>query len=364
MMQTYPCSRVLLRFDRDADEPDLLCRHLSACAQDREGNLWLGNDESTGLSRLKSKTKTPGVFAKHDYQDLSERFELPEKDEEIDIEGMDIQEDRLWIVGSHTSTRNKFKSKKDTEDNLDRLSQVRLRPNRFLIASAQINGGKLKDDTLTRLPITKEGNALSLALQEDPHLGPFLCNKGEGQNGGCRQIASKENGFDIEGVAVREDRLFLGLRGPVLRGWAILLEIRLAEDEDNRLTLEPIGSGDRLYRKHFVCLKGMGVRDLMWYGADLLILAGPTMDITGLQSIYRLRYAADLTDDSITALDDGRLELLYHLPLTTRGDKAEGLCRYGDSGLLVVYDAPRSDRLVAKDAVLADIFALPDARCR
>ena len=281
--------------------------------QDREGNLWLGNDESTGLSRL--KRKTPGVFTKHDYQELSGRLELPEKNEEIDIEKMDIQEDRLWIMGSHTSTRKKHKCSKDAETNLECLSKVRLRPNRFLIAAARIDGGKLEDDKLAQIPITKEGNALSLALWDDPHLSPFLCTEREEQHGGCRQIASKENGFDIEGMAIREDRVFLGLRGPVLRGWAILLEIRLAEDEGNRLTLESIGSGNRLYRKHFVYLQGMGVHELMWYGSDLLILAGPTMDITELQSIYRLRYAADLTDDSTTALDDGRLELLHHLPL-------------------------------------------------
>jgi len=81
---------------------------------------------------------------------------------------MDIQEDRLWIVGSHTSTRKKFKYDKGTETNLERLSKVRLRPNRFLIASAWIEGGKLKDDKFTQIPITKAGNVLSLALQEDP----------------------------------------------------------------------------------------------------------------------------------------------------------------------------------------------------
>jgi len=144
-----------------------------------------------------------------------------------------------------------------------------------------------------------------------------------------------------------------------LRGWAILLEIRLAEDEDNRLTLKPIGSDSRRYQKHFVDLDYMSVRDLIWHGPNLLILASPTMDIIGLQNIYCLRWAAELTDDRITALDDGRLEPLYHLPLVTHGDKAEGLCRYGDSGLLVVYDAPRSDRLVARDAVLADVFTPP-----
>jgi len=162
MLQTYPCSRVLLRFDRDTNESDHICQHLSACAQDREGNLWLGNDELTGLSRLKNKT--PGVFTKHDYQKVSDRLDLPEEDEEIDIEGMDIQEDRLWIVGSHTSTRKKFKYDEGTETNLEHLSKVRLRPNRFLIASARIEGGKLKDDKFTQIPITKAGNVLSLAF--------------------------------------------------------------------------------------------------------------------------------------------------------------------------------------------------------
>ena len=102
----------------------------------------------------------------------------------------------------------------------------------------------------------------------------------------------------------------------------------------------------------------------VWHGDDLLILAGPTMNITGLQSIYRFHDAADLADDSISELDGVRLELLYHLPLVTEGDKAEGICLYdslGEPGLLVVYDAPRPGRLVAKDAVLGDVFALPQA---
>lgn len=362
MMQSYPRTRVLLRFDREADEPDLFRYQLSACAHDREGYLWLGTDELTGLSRLNQKT--PGMFADHDYTDLSDRSKLPLEDEEIDIEGMDIEDGRLWIVGSHTNTRKGIKSGKDPETNLERLTQVRVRPNRFLIACTQIEAGKLKNDKLTQLPIAEEGNALSLALREDPHLSPFMCTKDKEQHGGCEQVASKENGFDIEGAAVRGRRLFLGLRGPVLRGWAMLLEIRLAENKGKWLTLEPIGSSGRPYRKHFVDLDGMGVRDLMWHGDDLLILAGPTMDITGLQSIYRFRYAVDLADDSITALDAIRLKLLYHLPLVTEGDKAEGLCRYdgfGEPGLLVVYDAPRSDRLVADNAVLADVFDLPDA---
>lgn len=40
----------------------------------------------------------------------------------------------------------------------------------------------------------------------DPHFAPYLAIPGKG------------NGFDIEGLAVDGQRLFLGLRGPVLLG--------------------------------------------------------------------------------------------------------------------------------------------------
>ena len=62
------------------------------------------------------------------------------------------------------------------------------------------------------------------ALRQDPHLGPFLrTSHGEADGKHARApLASKENGFDIEGLAAFDRRLILGLRGPVLRGWAML----------------------------------------------------------------------------------------------------------------------------------------------
>jgi hypothetical protein len=63
-------TRVLLRFDREARDPDRLRGHLSACTRDRDGHLWLGTDELTTLSRF--KPKAPGVFTKHNYTYLSD----------------------------------------------------------------------------------------------------------------------------------------------------------------------------------------------------------------------------------------------------------------------------------------------------
>ncbi|HYN78688.1 MAG TPA: DUF3616 domain-containing protein [Lamprocystis sp. (in: g-proteobacteria)] len=351
-------TRILLRFDREARDPERLRGHLSACARDGDGHLWLGTDELTVLSRLKQKV--PGVFAKHDDTDLSKKLQLVEGDQEVDVEGLDIDEDRLWIVGSHTSTRKGVKQGKDLDENLQRLTQVEARPNRCLIACATITGGRLKTDAIAQLPISPEGNALTLALRADAHLGPFLLRTLEGPAGGSL-LGSKENGFDIEGVAARGERLFVGLRGPVLRGWATLLELRAERTAADTLALGPIGADGRPYRKHFLQLAGMGIRDLCWQEEDLLILAGPTMDIAGPQAVYRLRSPEDLPDDSITEIDGSRLQRLFHLPLVSEGDKAEGLCRCDaptGPGLLVVYDAPRSERLIGDDAVLADVFSL------
>ena len=107
---------------------------------------------------------------------------------------------------------------------------------------------------------------LTAALQDDPYLGPSLA------------IPAKENGLDVEGLAVLGDRVLLGLRGPVLRGWATILEVEPQPDpqDPSRLTL-----GSPPYRQHFLDLDDLGVRDLCRDGNDVLVLAGPSMGLDG-----------------------------------------------------------------------------------
>ena len=84
-------------------------------------------------------------------------------------------------------------------------------------------------------------------------------------------IPGKDNGFDIEGITIYQNRIFIGLRGPVLRGWAVMLEIEVENSVPELLTLRPIGELGKQYKKHFMFLNGLGIRDLCFNGEDLLI---------------------------------------------------------------------------------------------
>jgi hypothetical protein len=92
-----------------------------------------------------------------------------------------------------------------------------------------------------------------------------------------RAQASKENGIDAEGLAVAGETLFVGFRGPVLRGnWVPVLRGRFA------------GEGAPLAdpRVVFVNLGGLGIRDLVRVSGGFLILAGPVGDGAGGYPVF------------------------------------------------------------------------------
>ncbi|MBK5965666.1 hypothetical protein CCR95_16640 [Thiocystis minor] len=210
---------------------------------------------------------------------------------------------------------------------------------------------KDKELTAAQLRGDQQGNVLTESLREDKHLGPFLA------------IPGKDNGFDIEGLAVVGERLFLGLRGPVLRGWAVVLEVEVAMDDDDpaRLGLKAIGEANGPYRKHFLHLGGLGIRDLCVSGADLLILAGPSMDLDGPVAIFRWPGGAKPDDASIVPAD--RLERLVDVPYGRGSDRAEGVAWFTDDSqsrrMLVVYDAAADHRQPDDHSIVADLFMLP-----
>jgi hypothetical protein len=160
---------------------------------------------------------------------------------------------------------------------------------------------------------------------------------------------------------VRGARVFLGLRGPVLRGWAVILELDIKESRPGRLKPRRIGPNGERYRKHFLDLEGPGIRDLCFDEDRLLILAGPTMDLDGPVRLFAWRGCLEAGQQMIITAD--RLEPLLDLPFQRGADHAEGIAVLGRPNghpeLLVVYDSPLPHRLHENGTGIdADVFRL------
>jgi hypothetical protein len=357
---------VLLHFGSGGNKKEELRGQLSAVVQ-VDKHLWVGSDEMNSVERL-SETE-PGVYGEHRIFSLSDYLDLPgPEDEEIDIEGVDVEDGYLWLVGSHGLKRRKAKPGGNTGKQIQRLAEVRADGNRYLLARVPLvqndegdwvlSGNEQQDGQdhtrhASRLMGGDRGNLLMDALRLDNHLASFLV------------IPGKDNGLDIEGLAVRGGRIFLGLRGPVLRGWAVVLQIRVEEAAPGFLRLAPVDKQGNLYHRHFLDLRGLGVRDLCFHRSDLLVLAGPTMDLDGPAAVYRWPNAARADRPVLLGKDD--LEQVLEVPYGTGEhdacDHPEGLTLFAADGgkpdeLLVVYDSPGARRLRGKGGVRADVFPL------
>ena len=252
---------------------------------------------------------------------------------------------------------------------MKRLAKTEIEGNRFMLAriplverdegeSAQLERTIADPNNPERtlkagqLDGDEKSNALTKAIKQgengegDPHLARFLT------------IPGKDNGFDIEGLAVSGDRIFMGLRGPVLRGFAGILEVSVKAGDASQLTLKDVGPEGRRYKKHFLDLKGLGVRDICVDGNDLLIMAGPTMNLDGPVAVFRWRGALESFEEQFVFSD--RLTRLFAVPNGIGKDHAEGMALVKDpKRLLIVYDSPSEERKISERAVKADVFEVP-----
>lgn len=333
------------------DPDDDLRDGLSAIV--REGDhLWVANDETTSLERL---TIEGDQAHAHRSFDLNDFLELP-GDGEIDIEGLDVEGDTLWLLGSHSSVRKRVKDKHSPDQAREALAEVEVSQRRRVLARLSIKTllgsgdgrtGEQQRSAGFNLGGGTGGGLMDL-LSDDPHLKCFI--------GAC-PIPGKDNGIDFEGLAVTGGRVFVGLRGPVLRGWAVIVELDAGDGPG--IEVEPIGPGGRRYRKHFLDLRGLGVRDLCRHGKDLLVLAGPTMELDGRTAVFRWRDALTPVGEAVLHKDD--LKCVLNVPFGEREDRAEGLALLEDGrSVLVVYDMPADERKSGHQGVRADVFHLRD----
>jgi hypothetical protein len=227
-----PVFTVPLYFDNDpggVSDPERLRQGISAV--ERTGDfLWLACDETPTLERL--SLRPDGSFGAHRTYPLADFIDLP-ADGEVDVEGLAYAAPYLWVVGSNSRKRSKAKEGEDDAECIARLARVETDASRYFLARIPLaqdpDGGGLvpvrscpdagnPEAELTAARLRGKGSkgGIFRELHEDAHLRDFL------------RIPGKDNGFDVEGLAVLGDRIFVGLRGPVLRGWAIILELEPA----------------------------------------------------------------------------------------------------------------------------------------
>ncbi|AEH08312.1 DUF3616 domain-containing protein [Candidatus Frankia meridionalis] len=356
---------VAVRFDDVGPHPVVDIVESLSTIKTEGRHLWLGGDETATIERV-TLGAAGDIYDNHVSFPVGDFLPLPAGPDadgaipEIDIEGFDRHGDYLWFVGSHSLTRKRVRPHHATEDALRALAKIRKNANRHLlgripvvtqdglptlVGSAAAPDGAGGQRTAAALGLRKQ-TRVTTVLKGDEHLGPFLT------------IPSKDNGLDVEGLAVVGERVYLGLRGPVLRGWAVVVELRPTEGDGQDLGLRPLDGG-LPYRKHFLNLDGLGVRDLLAQGDDLLVLAGPTMDLDGPVRVYRWRGAARAATSVV--VDDEALVRVLDLPFGEGDDHAEGIALApGDpSSILVVHDSPAAHRRPAPGVILVDVFRLP-----
>jgi len=325
--------------------------------------LWVVGDEAAAVELLQRREPAAGEtlhFARTASFPLHTLLDLPGgPDDEADLEGLAVHDGWLWLVGSHGLKRKNAKPGRDDATNARRLTRVELDGNRRLLARIPIDVAS--DGTPALVRQASDGrramrlkgdivrNGLIDLLAEDPHLAPFLA------------IPGKDNGFDIEGLAIDGTRLLLGLRGPVLRGWTLLLEVAV-QPQGAWLRLTPLDGRGTMLRKHFLQLGGLGVRDLHFDGDDLFVLAGPTMVLDGDIRLFRWPGARGaLRTNEAPVRFQATFDAPVDLPHAPGQDRAEAFCELPDGmvpggGWLVLYDAPGPQRHPAAHTVFGDLL--------
>jgi Protein of unknown function (DUF3616) len=367
--------KILCKLDLDPNLRQDIIENLSGVALSHQGKyLWLGTDELTAIERFTQNES--GGYSDHKrfhFKDFILDFDKEKG--EVDVEGLDYNDGYLWIIGSHSSKRKKAKVNENKFKLEDKeLKKIERQENRYLLARIPVNeDGELETKSSKRAWLKRQGssNILTDALSKDEYLdlSRIVADDDSDSLPGKEfyfYLPSKENGLDIEGLAIQGNKILIGLRGPVLRGIAILLEIEVEEGSSHELNLKAIEE-DRKYKRHFLDLGGLGIRELCFEedSKDLLVLAGPTMDLDGSHSLFRLHHPFSLEDNSLSSQKNKQLTYLTDIEHGHHCDRAEGLTLYGGAkSILVVYDSPAEERIILDDqdnilGVHADIFSLP-----
>ncbi len=177
---------------------------------------------------------------------------------EFDFEALALGDNRLYVLGSHSRYRRRVKTEAGPEENSRRFSEVRYQQRRDSLFRIAV------DPAAGRASGEPERFSLRPLLEAQPVLQPFLHTPG------------KENGVDLEGMAVHGGHLFVGFRGPVLRHNYVPVLVLALEDLQDCVATPTTGDIDCGLR--YLNLGGRGVRGMHPVDDGLLLIGGPVGD--------------------------------------------------------------------------------------
>jgi hypothetical protein len=287
-----------LTFQGEILEPE----DISAIAQFGD-QLIIGSDEGHAVQVLTPVDETARQYV------VSQTLRLMAEDQaEVDIEDICCQDETCYVIGSHSIKRKKVDPEKSYKANRERIAEVKIEKTRGCLL-------RLAKDQKIGALVEQERISLQSILTTDEILGRFSA------------IPSKENGLDIEGLAMKGDRLYIGFRSPVLRENYVPI---LITEFDNPKDYELV----------FINLEGRGVRAMADTHDGFLIIGGPPGDGEGAFHLYYWT-----GEDMIPGNDRATKNVLRDLGeilIPAMGAKAEGLAVVEESSsiweVLMVYD--------------------------
>jgi hypothetical protein len=232
-------------------------------------------------------------------------------DVELDIEALAVSGSTVYALGSHSDTRSSsHELTRTAAKNLERLREGKKeRAERDVLLRFTYNASTGQAGPIARA-------SLRPAIAADTKvLAPFL------------DLPGKENGVDLEGLAVDGTTLFAGFRGPVLRHGFVPV-LRTTFDQPGQATLL------------FVPLDGRGIRDLVKVPDGFLLLAGPVGDGDAPHRVYLWNGKDCIPGKNAFG---GTLKLLGDIAAPAAGGKAEALMLTGETAqayeALVLFDS-------------------------
>jgi len=227
---------------------------MSGLACDGAGTCVAASDETTGVQ----------VFHVKDRRIVADVYvDLLASHGEIDIEGLALAGDYFYAAGSHGASRKK----------------AEIQPNRYKIvrvpvavAAAVRAAGTGEVDAYGKAEVA----TLHDFIKSNPTLGPYA------------DVRLQRNGVNIEGLAVKDGKLYAGFRGPSIDGRAAVLVVDEAQLFGGSWP-DPVLRQVRLGR-------GIGIRDLVATADGFLILSGDAgvKQHDGHASRFELGHAARL----------------------------------------------------------------------